>query len=1502
MTGDQGAVAEDDGAGQASAQPLSPTANWDVATHTGDFTWTYPMRVPPAPGGLVPELGLTYRSSAVDGRTSATNNQPSWVGEGWDLAPGFVERTYGACADDTAGGTTPPKNGDLCWRSDNATAVFPGGGGMLVRDDGTGTWKSRADDGARVERKSGAGNGDDDGEHWVITTVDGTQYWFGSTPDAKSTWTVPVFGDDAGEPCHKAAFDAAHCTQAWRWNLDKVVDRNGNVIRYFYAPETNRYGMNLKDTAVSYTRGGTLERIEYGLRADVATPAARVLFAHAGRCVPGSGCLTTQHDNWPDVAWKAHCDTDLCADKHTPTFWTTRRLASVTTEVRRGSDFTPVDRWTFEHAFPNPGDGEKAALWLKAIKHSGLVGGTAELPSITFEGTALPNRVDTQADGIAPLNRYRLTAVVSEAGGVTEVRYASECRPGGPQPAAAHENTLRCFPVRWAKRNFEERTDHFHKYVVESVLEYDRTASSRAKQTRYEYLGGAAWHWDTGEFAADDEKSWTEFRGFGRVRVRVGAADDQAGPVTMTEERYHRGMDGDRLPTGKRAVSVADSEGGSRVDADWLAGFRFETATFEREAASDQPDPVRVGKTLTDPAVHGPTATRGEYKAYIVRTGTTRTFTPVEGGVRKTASTTLYDEHGLPYRTDDQGDTATAADDLCTTTTYHRDTGKWLMALPATTRTVSVHCGETAVFPTHAVSATRTTYDDFGNATKTEVGDTWTGADPVYAVTATMGYDAHGRPTSVTDALGKTTTTDYTPAHGGPLTATTVTTPPTPAVQAGLVTTTTIDPAWGVPTLTVDPNGRTTEVRHDPLGRRVKVWLPNRRSAEHPTPSVETTYQVRKDDLSAVTTTRVGPNGTGITSTALHDGLLRHRQTQSPAFDGGRLLTDTRYDSHGRPWKTTQPYFAEGPVDTKLWTAADTAIPGHTRTLHDGAGRRVASVYFAGAFEKWRTTTAHGGDRVHVTPPAGGTATTTITDARGRVVELRQHRSATDFDTTRYTYTPTGNLETLTDPADAVWRYEYDLRGRRTKADDPDSGVTTTAYDAASRIAKVTDARGSAVTYGYDSLGRRTTASKGTAKFAEWTYDTATKGKGRLATTTRWTAGRAYKTGVSGYTALYLPLSRSVTIPAEEGLLAGTYETFYGYEPDGSLSAESYPAAGELPEESVNYDYHDTGQPNTSTGGYNGETHRHVAGTTYTRYGELERVEMGSGTKRAWLTHYYDANTRRLKRTVVDAELPSPKLSDTTYTRDDAGNITAIADGADVQCFRHDPLGRVTEAYTADCSSDPAVASLAGPASYWHSYTYDKSGNRKTETHHAASGDIVRTYAYGVPGHAHAVGSVTTQGPGGTTSASYAYLASGQTATRPGQSLTWDTEGRLASVVEGTKTTSFVYDADGNRLMRKEPGATTLYLGNQELRLGASGTPSVTRYYSSGGRVVALRRGLGALTWLASDHQSTAQLAIASDTQEVTRRRHLPFGAPGAPTPPGPPTTASSAAPGTRRA
>jgi RHS repeat-associated protein len=1433
----------------------------------------------------------------VDGLTSATNNQPSWIGDGWDLSAGYVERAYGPCAADTEGGTTPPKTGDLCWRSDNATASFGSKGGMLIKDDQSGAWRMKQDDRSRIERVPTPGNGDRFNESWKITTVDGTQYFFGSRVDSKSTWTVPVFGDDAGEPCHESTFEASSCDRAWRWMLDKAVDPRGNVILYNYDTEINKYGKNQKDAAVPYVRAGTLKSIEYGLRDDVNAPAAgRVEFGLADRCVKSSECTFAKKENWPDAAVSENCDTATCKDKYSPTFWSTKRLSTITTQVRSGDGYQNVDRWTLQHEFPKTDDAYQAALWLKSIQHTGLVGGEIPLPEVTFEGSKKPNRVDTPT-GIGPLNRYRVTGVVSEAGGVTQVKYAEpDCVPGTSMPANPESNTLRCYPVKWTPDNGVEREDYFHKYVVESVSTSDRVAASAEQLVRYEYLDGAAWRRNQSEFTKDDKRTWNEFRGFGRVRTRIGNENDAAGPVTMTEERFYRGMHGDTLPNnGTRSTNVTDSEGGAREDSDWLQGTKFESQ------AHDGTGENVLAKTISTPTWAGPTSTRGVYKAYWVGAGSSTSYTALRaGGWRITKVENTYDDHGQIVRTNDLGDLGVATDDRCTRTSYAQNESKWMWSYPSQSETVGVHCGAEALFPDDALVGSRVAYDGrqpgeapvSGMVTKQEVLSARPASGPVFETVSTSTFDDYGRPLAVADALGNTARTAYTPASGGPLTGTTVTD------AAGHVTTSTFEPAWGLLAKSVDANGNTTEATFDAIGRSTQVWHPNRPREEFSDrPSQTFAYDVQRDAPTSVTTTQVNANGNYLAQTTVYDGLYRVRQVQTPT-DGGRLVADTRYDSQGRVVRSTQPFFNASAVDKSLLLFSESDVPGLTRTEFDASGRQKHSIFQGGGQEKWRSTIAYGGDRTDVTPPQGGTPTTTITDARGLVTELWQYKgsaAAGDHETTRYGHTRAGLLASATDAMGNNWRWSYDLRGRRTKSEDVDRGTTTTTYDAASRVASVTDARGTTLTYAYDALGRSTTVKSGTTVLQESKYDTAQYGKGLLESATRYVNGQAYVNRVKAYTSLNKPMSTETEIPAAEGPLKGIYKTSYVYKPNGNVASETFGAvaAAGIASETVLHEYDNLGRQVKTSGGLSGAgTDTLVNSTLYTRLGEMYRLELGAVGKRTWLSYYYDDNTRRMNRYIVDAEVASPMQADVNYAYDAVGNILSSTDApagqtADRQCFRYDHLRRLTNAWTPSgvCTADPAVGALAGPAPYWHSYAYDAAGNRTAEVQHAASGDLTRTYTYPAAGspRPHAVGSVTTAGPGVNQVDQFTYDETGNTATRKvagaNQTLDWDAEGRVVKVTDGANVSEFLYDADGTRLIRRASDATTLYVGAQEVRLAKGATtPTVTRYYTHNGKTVAMREGKTKLTWLAGDYQGTTQLSVDKATMQVQRKRQLPFG------------------------
>ncbi|MBB2923532.1 RHS repeat-associated core domain-containing protein [Cellulomonas cellasea] len=1510
--------------GNFGATSLSPSSSWQVAGQTGTFSWSYPMRVPPSVGGPEPDLALSYSSGGVDGKVASTNNQSSWIGDGWDLQTGFLERKYVSCGQDATGSANNVSRitGDLCWSSDNATLALAGHSSELVKDAATGAWRLKEDDGTRVERLTGGFNDDNDGEYWKVTTTDGTQYFFGrgqrsatDTTKTNSAWSVPVFGNHPGEPCYNAAFASSSCMQTWRWNLEYIVDTSGNTLTTTYAKETNTYGRNLNTAVSSYVRGGYPTSIEYGQRAgsETAAPAPmRVEFAVAERCLPSAGvtCDPAQLNastaaSWPDVPADLICtSTTSCPWVTSPAFFTNKRLTGVTTQVRSGSAYQAVDAWSLTHTFPDPGDSTSKALWLDRIGHKGMVGTAIQLPDIRFYGVQMANRVDRLGDLGPPMNRFRLNALDTETGARISVNYTPQDCTSANLPASPESNTRRCFPVRWQPEGTGPQiSEYFHKYLVTSVVENPNDDGSLSVQTAYTYHGDAAWRFDDNPLVPVAERTWNEFRGYATVDVVTGAPT--APQRSLSRTRYFRGMHGDRLPNGGTRSVLIDGI----ADEDRLNGF------VREEVAYDGVGGAEISGTVNTPWVSAPTATGADgSKATLIGIGAVeeRTAAPaLPGGKRTTRITTTYDStYGLTTQVDDQGDLATTADDRCTRVEYARSTAAHIVATSSRTEVVGVGCGVAPTRPTDVISDSRVGYDGLavgaaptrGLVTTTQSLGSYSGATPVYITDGTTTYDAHGRPTSTTDVLGRKSTTSYTPATGGPLTATSQTSPD-PDGSGPLTaqtSTTEVNPAWGAPVRSIDPNGKVTSATSDALGRTTAVWLPGRPQATA-TPNMKFTYTVSNTGPNTVTTQALTANETYQSTVALYDGMLRPRQTQSTSAargTPGRIVTDTKYDSRGLVDHENGSWFTTGEPSSTL-VRATVAVPSRTRYIYDGAGRPTAEIFDVSEQERWRTTTKHEGDRVTVDPPDGTVPETSITDARGQIVELRQYtgtQPAGDYVATSYTYDRAGRQTAVTDAAGNRWTYTYDLRGRQIATTDPDKGASTTTYDDAGQVVSTTDARSRTSFTVRDGLGRPVEQREGSATGAlqaSWTYDTLAKGQ--PTSSTRHVAGAAYTTAITAYDDGYRPLGQSVTIPAAEGAVAGTYTTKYTYTPDGQQKRVVLPAAGGLGEETVSTYYDALSVPEKLAGGGFGA---YVSSSLYDVYGELLQYSVGNAYV-DFVNYSYETGTRRLSKTWTQREKVSGYDADTTYTYDAAGNPTSIVDRptgkpVDAQCFTFDGLQRLSRAWTpanANCATAPSVAGLGGPAPYWTDYTFDVVGNRTSEVQHTAAGDTTRTYTYPAPKSArpHAVSQVTTTGPSGTTTDSYGYDASGNTTTRnragkPTQTLTWDADGRLSTVTESGTTTagSYVYTPEGDRLIRRQGGVTTVYLpGGQELNLTVgTGAVKATRYYAFGGNIVAVRTGpeMADVTSLVNDPHATASLSINNATHAVTNRRMDPFG------------------------
>lgn len=1541
-----------DGAnGTFKATSLNPSGAWQAGGSAGDFSWSYPLDIPASLGGPSPSLSLGYSSAQIDGRTSASAQQTSWVGDGWDLASNYIERGYVPCSQDKKAGSgfNNPKDdtGDLCHGAPMVTMSLNGGSTQLVLDDTTKKWRPAKDDGSRIELLQGASNGDKEGDHWRFTNPQGIQFYFGlnrvpgwttGKPVTNSTWNVPVYGNQPGEPCYNATFADAVCDQAYRWNLDYVVDPRGNAMTYWYQKEVNHYGSNYKiaggSTARAYDRSGWLDHISYGLRSDnlFAEAPAQVNFAVAERCL-----VTSSFDcdpaklkpevawdiakNWPDTPGDQLCAAgEECKGRFTPTFFTRKRLTEVSTSVWNGTARKPVDSWKLTQDFPMTGDGTDYPLWLGEIKHTGKNGMDTALPPVKFRGKQLPNRVDGAADGKPPYLRYRIEAIDSETGSTILAHYKDpECRAANPRvmPTSPESNTLRCYPViseipdptdpQHEKKLYV--TDWFHKYVVDWVQEEDRNGNSPTRRTEYEFLGNPAWAYDDEtEMMRPKTRTWSQWRGYEKVRTFIGQAPDKR---SMTETLFFRGLDGDRLSPsgGKKSVKVKDSEGNEIADHRLYAGQTREVLAYNGEGGA-----LEAATTYT-PWLYGPTATRlrkgavpeediEPQQSFVQQTaGVQSRILLSEGrGWRRTASETKYDNRGFAEWVSNKGDLADPSDDSCTRYEYDADETRWIIARQKRVETVAKACDATGVQrPADVTEDARMYYDAVGNLKSTESLTGYSGSTPVYQVDGTATFDAYGRMKSSTDVFGKTSKIDYTPASGQVVTKVVTTN------SAGHTETTETDQGRGSILAKQDTNGRRQVMEYDGLGRLLKAWSPDRDPLSK-SPDGEFSYDVRPDGPVVISTKSLLDDGTYRTSYDIYDSSLRIRQTQMEALGGGRVISDTFYNSLGQVWKSNGAYYTAGAPSGVQWEPKDNEVPSSTVTEYDGSGRSTAQISRKFGEETSRTTTSYGGDNITVDPPKGETPTRAFLDGAGRKTELRFFRSDSPtgaYDKTTYGYNQRGAVESVVNQAGDKWGFEYDIRGRQIKQTDPDKGSTTMTYGQGDRLATITDARGKVIAPEYDDLGRIIATHEGSLtgpKLTSTTFDTLPGAVGLPVTSTRYVNGYAYTQEVTGYDSEYRPTGTKITIPSSEKDLAGTYAFSTGYRPNTGLTAwTSQPAVGGLPAETTTIKYNHLELPTIM--GIQGKTF--VGKVDYSPMGDVLRTEAGPAGSQVYSTRFYDEQTRRLTRTVNDKEQSPSRINDTSYDYDAVGNILKIADKegpaatADVQCFAYDYLRRMNEAWTAtdECAAQPNASGpgsrpkVGGPSAYWSSYSFDAAGNRTKEVQHDPTGDltkdVIRTYTYGTAGQAGAnrLQKVDTTGPGGSRTESYGYDEAGNTKTRTiqgdTQNLEWDVSGKLSKVTKGSASTEVVYDSNGERLIKREPSGTTLYLPGTEIKLTSAGKLESTRYYGhpAGPTMVkTVKDGVTTTSYLMGDQNGTATTAVDASTMAITRRKFTPYG------------------------
>ena len=1328
--------------GTYAATSLTPEGTWVV--QNGGFDYNYPIALPPSLGGNAPSMTLSYSSQTIDGESSAQNPQGSQLGDGWTYSPGFIEQSFEPCSEDSS--ATTAEGGDQCWDGWNASLSLGGHSGTLI-GAGPGTWHLQNDDGTRIQLMTNGANGISGSysdEYWVVTTTDGTKYYFGSdhvpgnnssSLTTSSAWNMPVYCPKSTDLCYSSSSGTSSWAQMpYRWNLDYVVDPDNNLTVYHYATETNYYmrdGTTGSGTLTSYIRDGYLTDFEYGWHLSDATASPAVLAADkvvigsSARCT-ASSCTTVNSTNYPDVPTDQICASgSTSCDNASPTFFSEQRTTSITTDVlasQSSGTYNKVDSYALAQSFLTGTGQSTAVMALTSITRTGQDGTAVSLPPTQFSLTMLNNRVSGTSEPL--LWRPRITGVTTEAGESIAVTYNSPActlgTGGNITNSDAPTNTLACYPQYWAPPGDPDSMDWFNQYTVSAVAQSDGTGvGSPGQVTNYAYLGGAAWHQDENAGVPSAWRTWDVFRGYLKVETTTGVAPD---PQTETMTWYMRGMYGDANGSGGTTTTqVTDSVNDSYNDYDYLAGQVLETDTYTQAGGSadseqlDGPWTYNQTASMTPPSGSG----LGTLTASMLAQAQTRTRRLLASGSWQTnTSTTYYNANGQAVVLDDS---PAGLSELCTTTSYATSSGNPMMeSYPdeVTTVTGSAASGTCpAASSSNIVSDTKTYYDDEsatikssgaslgtwgvlaspgGLSTGVSKASSWpSGGSEAWLPESATEYDSYGRVTYQANANGNATTTSYSPATGQLPASKTLTNP------MNWKSVTTLDQDRQLPLSVTDINGAVTTETYDGLGRLTSVTLPRDQGYKA---TYTYAYNITGTSPPAITTKTLLETGGYASDIKIYDGMLQFVQEQTSTANGvtGRLISNTTYTSEGRVASTTNtPYYdnSAGP-STSYYLAKPDEIPSLTADSYDGQGRVVSAAQWSDGVYQWQTSDAYPGmDTTTVTPPSGGITTTEVTNSVGQKSQTSSIDNSTGgTDTTSYSYNSTGELTKLTDNNGNAWTFNYNLLGLKTASTDPGMvGSTSYAYDNDGNLLSTTDPDGTVLTYTYDALDRHTAMYNATpsvpgepVKLESWTYDntplaggTDADALGQPTSSTTYDAnGQAYTESITGYDISYHVTGTSLTVPSDAGALAsGGAGTQY-------TTATAYtPRTGLAEYTEYSADGGLTAETVQNT--YNteglltefGDSTNYLDNVSYSPTDQILSTTFGPSPDQLVQDYTHDAATNRVLQSITNLQNLSGPADVTDYTYNQAGDVTSTSDAQNTG-------GTETQCYAYNTSSD----------------------------------------------------------------------------------------------------------------------------------------------------------------------------------------------------------------------
>ncbi len=374
----------------------------------------------------------------------------------------------------------------------------------------------------------------------------------------------------------------------------------------------------------------------------------------------------------------------------------------------------------------------------------------------------------------------------------------------------------------------------------------------------------------------------------------------------------------------------------------------------------------------------------------------------------------------------------------------------------------------------------------------------------------------------------------------------------------------------------------------------------------------------------------------------------------------------------------------------------------------------------------------HREDLIRATDPDGLSTNYLVNTTNGR------NQAVTDSgqNTTRYAYNPRDGVASVTDANQHTTTYQYDSFDRLKNVTTPLLYVTSYVYDAAGDKISRTDGNGYTTKYGYDKLDRLATVSYPgqpvypSPQTVSYSYDkdgnlASTTGFGYTETRTYDKRDRLYSSTLN-YGAFSSTVSYAFDKDGNRATMSlqdasGTSTTTYYYDRAERLTGEK-DASGH----NTTYSY-DSDSRRTATLEPGGVTNAFV-------YDKADRVKTvytnNSGGTIESLSYAYDKAGYQTSVTDVSS---STVVTVYTYDRNHRQNKTV--QGTSTTWDSYDAVGNPTrettpavETYVYDADNELIYAN-ASTGGGWY-YTYDKDGNRVSQSNGAHGGTTDYTYDY----------------------------------------------------------------------------------------------------------------------------------------------------------------------------